>query len=66
MFNIAYVGAVTIAALAIPVDGHATVLVVLGVVLYLLGMVAVRALYNRAEEAGEPAAGPRAVSDPAA
>ncbi|TYQ09863.1 UNVERIFIED_ORG: hypothetical protein L601_000300000020 [Gordonia westfalica J30] len=66
VFNMAYVGAVTVAALAIPVDGHATVLVVLGVVIYLVGMVTVRALYNRAEVTGEPAAGQQAVTDPAA
>lgn len=46
VFNIAYVGAVTVAALAIPADGQATGLVVLGVVLYLVG-VAVVAVVHR-------------------
>ncbi|MDL9936591.1 MFS transporter [Gordonia sp. ABSL1-1] len=46
VFNIAYVGALTIAALAVPTDGRATGLVVLGVALYLLGVVVVRFLHT--------------------
>ena len=67
VFNVAYVVAVTAAALMIPADGHAPVLVAFGVVLYILGMIAVRALYRRvtipALTADEPAADGRAITD---
>ncbi len=67
VFNVAYVVAVTAAALAIPADGHAPVLVAFGVVLYILGMIAVRALYRRvtipALTPEEPAADGRAITD---
>ena len=46
VFNIAYVGAVAIAALVIPPDGRATWLVVFGVLLYLAGIVVVAVLHR--------------------
>ncbi|WP_223205443.1 MFS transporter [Gordonia jinghuaiqii] len=64
VFNIAYVCAVTVAALAIPADGRATVLVVLGVVLYLLGIVAVRMLHPRTHTMKDTAPTQHPVSDP--
>lgn len=66
VFNIAYVGAVTVAALAIPDDGRAVGLVVLGVVLYLLGMLVVRLLHPRGHVSAEPTPVRHTVTDPAA
>ena len=66
VFNIAYVGAVTVAALAIPDDGRAVGLVVLGVVLYLLGMLVVRLLHPRGHWSAEPTTVRPSVTDPAA
>lgn len=65
VFNIAYVGAVTVAALAIPDDGRAVGLVVLGVVLYLLGMLVVRLLHPRGHWSAEPTTVRHTVTDPA-
>ncbi|GAC66806.1 MFS transporter [Gordonia soli] len=46
VFNIAYVGAVTIAAFTIPADGESAGLIVLGTVIYLLGILTVRLLHT--------------------
>lgn len=45
IFNVAYVCAITVAALAIPSDGRTVVLPLVGTVLYLLGIVLVRTLH---------------------
>ncbi|WP_055476379.1 MFS transporter [Gordonia sp. HS-NH1] len=66
VFNIAYVGAVTVAALAIPDDGQAVGLVVLGVVLYLVGMLVVRLLHPRGHWSADPTTVRTTVTDPAA
>ncbi|HMS76101.1 MFS transporter [Gordonia sp. (in: high G+C Gram-positive bacteria)] len=47
-FNVAYVCAITVAAMTVPDDGHTAVLPVIGSVLYLLGIVAVRVLHPAA------------------
>ena len=57
VFNIAYVGAVTIAAVAIPDDGRSAGMLVLGVVLYLIGAVVVRLVHT------PPHHGPLAIAD---
>lgn len=46
VFNIAYVGAVTVAALVVPYDGHSLALPIIGTVLYLIGAVVVRLLHT--------------------
>lgn len=46
VFNIAYVGSVTLAALAIPADGRSHVLLILGTAVYLIGAVVVRFLHT--------------------
>ncbi|AZG47001.1 MFS transporter [Gordonia insulae] len=46
VFNIAYVGAVALAAFAIPENGRSIALVVLGTVVYLIGAVVVRLLHT--------------------
>ncbi|MFW0793114.1 MFS transporter [Gordonia sp. CPCC 205515] len=46
VFNIAYVGAVTVAALVVPYDGHSLGLPILGTVLYLVGAVVVRLMHT--------------------
>ncbi|MFW0783748.1 MFS transporter [Gordonia sp. CPCC 206044] len=46
IFNIAYVGAVTLAAVLVPTDGRSALLPVLGTVLYLIGAVVVRLLHT--------------------
>ncbi|WP_238421953.1 MFS transporter [Gordonia sp. 'Campus'] len=66
VFNIAYVGAVTVAALAIPDDGRAAGLVVLGVVLYLVGILVVRMLHPRGDTSSGDAKTRHAITDPAA
>lgn len=44
VFNVAYVVAITVAALIIPGDGHSLALPIIGTVIYLLGIFAVLAL----------------------
>ena len=60
------IAAAGIPALAIPDDGRAVGLVVLGVVLYLLGMLVVRLLHPRGHWSAEPTTVRHTVTDPAA
>ncbi|WAC57702.1 MFS transporter [Gordonia sp. SL306] len=46
VFNIAYVGAVTLAAVAIPDDGKSVALVIFGTVLYVIGSLVVRVVHT--------------------
>lgn len=47
-FNVAYVCAITVAALTVPGDGRTVLLPLVGTVLYLLGIVSVRMLHPAA------------------
>ena len=62
LFNVAFVAAVTAAAIAIPTDGKSTVLVVAGSVLYALAIISVTLIHHRAVPVCPPPSAPLATT----